>query len=298
MSLITVVIPVYNEESCLLDLHARLFQLEKSSSEQYEYLFVDDGSTDTSREIIQKLADEHENVKYLFFTRNFGHEAATTAGLDRADGDAVILIDADLQDPPEVIPELIEKWRQGYKIVYAQRRTRKEEPASRRFSAWVFYRIMQRIAKIDIPIDTGDFRLMDKVVVEQFRRFREHARFVRGLVAWTGFKEVAVPYDRDERFAGQTKYNFGKLFLLAIDAITGFSNVPLRLAALIGLVVAATSFIAAIIITIEGQNLQTAGIFFIGATQLLILSLLGEYTTRIHRQSQHRPLYIVAEKND
>jgi len=305
MPLISVVIPVYNEEHCLNQLFERLIKLE-AGEDTYEFIFVDDGSTDTSREIIRDLAEKHKQVKYLFFSRNFGHEAATTAGLDNTTGDAVVIIDADLQDPPELIPAMIEKWREGNKIVYAQRRTRKGESIHKKFSSWLFYRTIRKLCDVDIPIDTGDFRLMDKRVVEEFRRCREQNRFVRGLVAWTGFRQIAVPYDRDERYAGETKYNWAKLFMLALDATLGFSNLPLRIGILAGFLVCTISFIMIGVIVIKkifydiavpGYALMVTGMFFLGGVQLFIMGLIGEYIGRIYRQAQERPLYIIAHKS-
>jgi len=292
MALISVVISVYNEEGCLETLFERLSKLRKDSRDDYEYLFVDDGSTDRSKEILRDLAGRYENVKYLFFSRNFGHEMAISAGLDHACGDAVVIIDADLQDPPEVIGRLIEKWREGYQIVHARRRTRKGETYFKKLSSWMFYRIIRWLSPVKIPIDTGDFRLVDKCVVHQFRKCREQDRFVRGLIAWTGFRQIAVIYDRDERYAGETKYNFFKLVVLAFDAVLGFSNLPLRIGILMGLLICTLSFgiIAVIFIQkiffgmpVKGYALIVTGIFFLGGVQLSIIE---------------RPLYILAEKSE
>ena len=305
MAVISVVIPVLNEESCLEALFERLSKLGEDSSDDYEYIFVDDGSTDASQDMIRKLAAEHGQVKYLFFSRNFGHEAATTAGLDHTRGDAVVIIDADLQDPPEVIPALIAKWREGNQVVYAQRRSRKGEPWRKKLTSWLFYRTIRKLTDVDIPIDTGDFRLMDRCVVEQVRRCREKSRFVRGLVTWTGYKQVPMRYDRDERYGGETKYNTRKLLGLALDVALGFSNVPLRLGIVFGMIVCLGAFVmcANILvqkvlygIPIQGYALLVTGMFFLGGVQLLLIGLLGEYIGRIYRQSQDRPLYIVAEK--
>ncbi len=309
MSLISVVIPVFDEQECLLPLFDRLNNLSVSSmdDDKFEFIFVDDGSTDSSREIIKNLAATHSNVKYLFLSRNFGHEAATTAGLDYADGDAVVIIDADLQDPPEVIPSLIEKWRQGYQIVYAQRRSRQGEPLHNRITSWLFYRFIRKLSRVDIPVDTGDFRLIDRCVVEQFRKCREQDRFVRGLITWTGFKQTGILYDRDERFAGKTKYNTTKRMLLALDVVLGFSNLPLRIGITVGLLICLICFIVTLSIVIQklflhleipGYALIVTGIFFVGGMQLAITGLIGEYIGRIYRQSQNRPLYIISAKSD
>ncbi|HUW56757.1 MAG TPA: glycosyltransferase family 2 protein [Planctomycetota bacterium] len=307
MSRITVVIPVYNEEACLEALFERLQRLNEGQPDDYDFLFVDDGSRDNSREIIRSLAQGHPAVRYLFFSRNFGHEMATTAGLDHADGDAVVIIDADLQDPPEVIPRLVERWREGNEVVYAKRKTRKGENVLKRFTAWLFYRLINKLSDVPIPADTGDFRLMDRQVVEGFRRCRERNRFVRGLVSWTGFRQTAVEYERDARAGGETKYGFFKLLRLTFDAVTGFSSVPLRIGVMLGLVVCVVAFIQAVRIfvekmfwgiPIEGYALLATGIFFLGGVQLLVIGLLGEYIGRIYTQVQERPLYIVREKSD
>lgn len=307
MSLISIIIPVYNEAECIHALFDRLSHLERSGQDLFEYIFVDDGSTDESRSIIRKIADENDSVRHIFLSRNFGHEAATTAGLDHCSGDVVVIIDADLQDPPEVIPRLVDTWRQGYQVVYAQRTTRNGERWYKRFSAWLFYRILRKLSSVDIPADTGDFRLMDRCVVEQFRRCREHNRFVRGLVAWTGFRQTAVRYERDQRYAGETKYSMFKLFALAMDVVLGFSNVPLRLGGFAGLAVCLVCFfmIAVILvqklffgIPIKGYALLVTGIFFLGGIQLLIIGLVAEYVGRIYQQTQSRPLYIISNKSN
>ena len=307
MSLISVVIPVYNEQECLPALFERLDRLQSSGSDRYEFVFVDDGSTDESRRIIVELAARNESIKYIIFSRNFGHEIATTAGIDHAGGEAVVIIDADLQDPPELIPELVAKWRQGYQVVYAQRRSRKGEGVLKRFTSWLFYRVICRLSDVDIPADTGDFRLMDRRAVEHFRRCREQSRFVRGLVAWTGFRQTAVQYDRDQRQGGEGKYGLFKLIVLAFDAVVGFSNVPLRIGILLGLMaclfaltIAVVVFLQKLIngIPIPGYALMVTGMFFLGGVQLLMLGLLGEYIGRIYRESQRRPLYIISEKSD
>lgn len=307
MSRISVVIPVYNEQDCLEALFERLQKLNEQQPDDYDFIFVDDGSRDNSRQIIRALAEGHPHVGYLSFSRNFGHEMATTAGLDYADGDAVVIIDADLQDPPEVIPELVTRWREGNEVVYAKRKTRKGENVLKRFTSWLFYRLINRLSDVPIPADTGDFRLMDRQVVRNFRRCRERNRFVRGLVSWTGFRQTAVEYERDARAGGETKYGFFKLLRLTFDAVTGFSSVPLRLGVMLGLVVCVVAFFQGVRffvekmfwgIPIEGYALLATGIFFLGGAQLLVMGLLGEYIGRIYTQVQERPLYIVREKSD
>jgi len=306
MALISVVIPVLNEEGCLEALFDRLSAIDTADGDTYEYIFIDDGSTDDSRKIILSLADRHDSVKYILLSRNFGHEAATTAGLEHASGDAVVIIDADLQDPPEVIPKLVARWKDGIEIVYARRLTRKGEPLLKRISSWLFYRMIRRLSAVDIPVDTGDFRLIDKCVVEAFKKCREQSRFVRGLIAWTGFKQSAVEYDRDERYAGQTKYNFINLMKLALDVLIGFSNVPLRIGIVLGLLLCVISFLVTLIIAarviftdaqISGLAMLITWTHFLVGVQFLILGLVGEYVGRIFRQVQNRPLYITSQKS-
>lgn len=306
MALISVVIPVYNEQDCLETLMGRLLAVQSACGETFEFLFVDDGSSDASRDILGRLSAANQNVRTIFLSRNFGHEAATTAGIDHAGGDAVILIDSDLQDPPEVIPELIARWREGNQIVYARRRTRQGEGPMKRFTAWLFYRIIRKWAEVNIPPDTGDFRLMDRCVVQQFRRCREQNRFVRGLVAWTGFRQAEVLYDRHERFGGQTKYNFVKLLVLALDAVMGFSIKPLRMGMAMGLLVMLASLaVTAVVVAqklfgdipINGYAMLATGVFFLGGVQIFLIGLVGEYVGRTYRQVQQRPLYVVMEKS-
>lgn len=306
MSLISIVIPVYNEQDCLPALYDRLHALQQSSADSFEFIFVDDGSTDDSRKIIRAFADRRPDVKHIFFSRNFGHEMATTAGLDHAGGDAVVIIDADLQDPPEMIPSLIEEWHKGSDVVYARRLSRHGETIWKRFSAWLFYRIIRSLTDVDIPSDTGDFRLMDRRVVEHLRQCREHSRFIRGLVAWTGFRQTAVSYARDIRHAGKGKYNAARLIMLAFDAVLGFSNVPLRLGILLGAIVCLTSVglgLSVIVqklwlgLPIPGYALLVTGVYFLGGVQLFMLGLVGEYVGRAYRDAQRRPLYVIAEKS-
>jgi dolichol-phosphate mannosyltransferase len=301
----TIVIPVYNEEDNIPVLYQRLVNVMKTLPLDYEIIFVDDGSTDSSLVRIRELSRSDENVYYISFTRNFGHEAASTAGLDAAKGDCIILMDADLQDPPELIPKMIELWRQGYHLVYAKRRRRAGESLFKRISAYAFYRILNLMSDLKFPLDTGDFRLMDKVVVEDFKKCREKNRFVRGLTAWVGYNQVGIEYDRDERYAGRTKYNPLKLLLLSIDVITGFSIVPLRIVTYAGFLITALSLCMTLIVIIQkiffglnipGYALLTSGLFFLGGVQTFFLGILGEYVGRIYREVQKRPLYLIQEQ--
>ncbi len=277
-----------------------------SSDDTFEYVFVDDGSRDRSRQIILELAERSDCVRYVLFSRNFGHEAATTAGTDHASGEAVVIIDADLQDPPEVILDLVGRWREGADVVYAQRKVRQGETVFKRFSSWLFYRLISWLSNVNIPVDTGDFRLMDRKVVEHFRRCREQNRFVRGLVAWTGFKQVAHPYERDQRHGGETKYNVFKLVPLAFDAVLSFSDVPLRLGVYVGLFVCLAALALGVVEVIQklffgiqqtGYAFIATGIFFLGGVKIFMVGLMGEYVGRIYRQTQQRPLYIVEDKH-
>jgi dolichol-phosphate mannosyltransferase len=306
MALISVIVPVYNEAKCLKDLAIRLFNLEKAVDDSFEYIFVNDGSSDESLEILHSLEKTKANVKYISFSRNFGHEAATTAGIDHTSGDAIIIIDADLQDPPELIPELIQKWKQGYHVVYAQRKNRKGERNLTKLTSWLFYRVFRSISNIDIPLDTGDFRLIDRCVADQLLICRERNRFIRGLVSWIGYKQAPVFYDRDERFAGQTKYNLIKRALLAMDAFLGFSTVPLRIVLIFGVLVCFFSIVMLGVIIIQklffampikGYALLASAIFFLSGVQLFVMGLVGEYVGRIYTHAQNRPLYVISEKS-
>lgn len=303
--LCSVVIPIYNEEDNLELLHSRLSTTLSSIEVDREIIFVNDGSTDGSLAIIKKLSTADNTVRYVSFSRNFGHEAATTAGLDRAQGDVVIIMDGDLQDPPELIEPMIEKWREGAHVINAKRKRREGESFFKRSTSSVFYRLVNKLSDVPIPRDVGDFRLMDKSVVYAFRQCREYNRFVRGLVAWLGYNQVTLEYDRPPRHAGTTKYGFWRLLFLSFEAITSFSVFPLRVATLLGLGCTFTSVlvVCAVVVrklfygfTIPGYVLTTGGLFFLGGVQLLILGILGEYVGNIYRQVQQRPLYIVQEE--
>jgi glycosyltransferase involved in cell wall biosynthesis len=305
--LCSIVIPVYNEDENLELLHQRLSAVMSNLPEvAYEIIFVDDGSSDNSLTIMKKLSAKDETVKYVSFSRNFGHEAATTAGLDRALGDVVVIMDADLQNPPELISQMIEKWRVGAQVVLAKRRHREGVSKFKRFTSFAFYRLLNKLSEITIPKDVGDFRLMDKSVVNAFRQFREYNRFVRGLIAWLGFNQATIEYDCPPRHAGVSKYGFWKLSLLFVDSISSFSIIPLRVATFLGFGVTIISalVVAAVVIhkiflglAIPGYALTTSGLFFLGGVQMLILGILGEYMGKIYRQVQQRPLYIVKEES-
>ncbi|HEY1685271.1 MAG TPA: glycosyltransferase family 2 protein [Tepidisphaeraceae bacterium] len=302
---LSVVIPLLNERENLRPLYAQLKEAFSPVAEQLEIIFVDDGSTDGSAEGLREIAKEDANVRALILSRNFGHEAASTAGLDAAMGDAIVLMDADLQDPPQTVVQMIEAWKRGNQIVVAVRRKRHGESVFKKFTSWLFYRIFNYISDVPFPKDAGDFRLIDRSVLDALKQMREQDRFVRGLVAWTGFKTAKVEYDRPARHAGKTKYNPIKLFLLSLDVAVGFSTKPLRLATGLGFIVTLVSLEEATRILVEkiiwgiplpGYALQTVGLFFLGGVQMLLLGVIGEYIGRIYRHSQNRPLYIVGER--
>jgi glycosyltransferase involved in cell wall biosynthesis len=279
----------------------------KKLGESWELVIVDDGSKDRTAEILLQFAKKDKHIRPVIFARNFGHQIAVTAGMEYARGQAVILVDADLQDPPEVIPELIANWRDGYEVVYAVRRQRKGESFFKRATAAAFYRVINRITEVDIPLDTGDFRLMDRRVVDVLNQMPEHHRFLRGMSAWVGFRQVGVPYDRSPRFAGQTHYPLKSMLRLALTAITGFSFFPLQLATYIGFVSAGLALlgIAAVIVlrlsgneAFLGQASTLIAVLFFGGVQLISLGTLGEYIGRVYDEARGRPLYIVRSGPD
>lgn len=304
--LVSVVVPVYNEEECLNALHQRLTAVLECLREDYEILFINDGSKDSSLYLLRGLRDKDPRVGYYSFSRNFGHESATTCGLLKARGQTVILIDADLQDPPELIPEMVERWREGYDIVYAQRRTRAGESWFTRATSHLFYRTYRWLARVEIPVDTGDFRLMDRKVVDAFASLPERSRFVRGMISWTGFRQTAILFDRDPRLAGQTKYNFLKRLRLAADAFCGMSVLPLRGITYLGLLMGVASLLTGIgsaFATVlfgwaGGSWYVAAAAFFFSGVQLLSVGLVGEYVGRIYLEVQQRPVFIVAEADE
>ena len=304
MAKISIVTPVYNESGSLPELYRRVCQVMDSIGDTWELILIDDGSTDGSSTIIRSLASQDPCVRPVIFTRNFGHQIAVTAGLDYSRGDAVVIIDSDLQDPPEVINELVDRWREGYEVVYAVRTERQGESWFKLFTASLFYRLVFRITDVDIPLDSGDFRLLDRKVVNVLNKMRERHRFLRGMSAWVGFRQSGVPYRRAPRFAGETKYPFKKMFRLAINAITGFSYFPLQLATYIGFISAGISllFIPVVIIlriagsqAFFGQASTLIAVLFLGGVQLISLGILGEYIGRLYDEAKGRPLYIVRE---
>lgn len=300
----SVIAPIFNEAESMPELYRRVSEVMDSTGEPWELILIDDGSSDDSTRLMQELAKQDARVRPVIFARNFGHQIAVTAGLDYARGDAVVIIDSDLQDPPEVIPDLIAKWREGYEVVYAVRAEREGESWFKLWTASLFYRMIYRITDVKIPLDTGDFRLMDRKVVNVMKRMRERDRFLRGMSAWVGFKQVGVPYKRAARFAGSTKYPFKKMFRLAMNAITGFSYFPLQLATYIGFIAAGLSILLIPVvilirlltrIELTGQATTLVAVLFLGGVQLISLGILGEYLGRVYDEVRGRPLYVVSQ---
>jgi glycosyltransferase involved in cell wall biosynthesis len=299
----SIVAPIYNELENLPELHRRVREAMLKMKATWELILVDDGSSDGSTERILELAKQDQHIRAVIFARNFGHQVAITAGWDYARGDAVVIIDADLQDPPEVIPDLIAKWAEGFEVVYAVRAEREGETWFKKTTAALFYRIVHRITDVKIPVDTGDFRLMDRKVVEVLKTMREKHRFPRGMSAWVGFRQIGVPYKRAARQFGVTKYPFSKMVKLALNAITGFSYFPLQLATYFGLAAAGLAIIAIPVVILRlvghgaflGQATTLLSVLFLGGVQLIFLGVLGEYLGRIYDEVKGRPLYIVRQ---
>jgi len=300
---ISIVVPFLNEKENLPVLLERMIAVFAGRTEDWELLLVDDGSTDGSAEWAVGQTKANEHVRVLRLSRNFGHQLAITAGLDRADGDAVIVMDADLQDPPEVIPALIDKWQEGTDVVYAIRRSRSGETWLKKFLAASFYRVFRRLAKVNIPMDAGDFRLVDRCVVEVLKEMRELHRFMRGLTCWVGYRQGSVEYDRAARFAGETKYPVWKSARLAFDAITSFSASPLRWIAVLGLGVCLVAVLWVLYVMVQtvvnpgsmepGWASIIAVMVFLGGVQLMSMGMLGQYVSRIFEEGKRRPLYLV-----
>lgn len=300
----SIIVPMYNEEEVIEYTYDRLKQVMDCTKEPYELIFVNDGSHDRTVELITMICDFDPNVRLINFSRNFGHQIAISAGMDYAHGDAVVVIDADLQDPPEVILEMIAKWKEGYEVVYGKRLKRKGETLFKKLTAKIFYRTLRIMTNVDIPVDTGDFRLIDRKVCDVLRGLKEKNRFVRGLVSWIGFRQTMVEYEREERFAGETKYPLKKMISFAIDGITSFSYKPLKIATYVGFTLSLTSFLYLIVVifqklfigsTVAGwASIVAVNLLFNGII-LMLLGLIGEYIGRIYDESKNRPLYIVRE---
>lgn len=301
----SIVAPNFNEAPTLKEYYRRVREVMDETGDSWELLLIDDGSTDGSTDIIRELAQEDPRVRPVIFARNFGHQIAVTAGLDFSRGSAVVIMDADLQDPPEVIPDLIAKWREGYEVVYAVRTEREGESWFKLATASLFYRLIYRITDVDIPLDAGDFRLMDRKVVNVLKQMRERHRFLRGMSAWVGFHQVGVPYRRAARYAGETKYPLKKMLKFASDAVTGFSFFPLQVATYLGFISAGISILAIPIVAairlwgteepLLGQATTLIAVLFLGGVQLISLGILGEYIGRLYDEAKDRPLYIVRE---
>ncbi len=301
----SIIAPIFNEFENIPELYRRVSEVMDTTGEAWEFILVDDGCTDGSTDRIRELAVKDGRVRPVIFARNFGHQIAVTAGMDYARGDAVVIIDADLQDPPEVIIELANKWKEGYEVVYAVRAEREGETRFKLWTASLFYRLIYRITDVKIPLDTGDFRLIDRKVVNVMNGMREKHRFLRGMGAWVGFKQIGVEYKRAARFSGETKYPLKKMLRLAINAITGFSYFPLQLATYFGFLSAGLAILAIpIIVTLrlagethffEGQTTTLVAVLFLGGVQLISLGILGEYIGRIYDEAKGRPLYIVRD---
>ena len=300
----SIVAPIYNELGNLPELYRRVKETMDANGESWELVLVDDGSSDGSTEKIRQLAQTDPRVRPVIFSRNFGHQIAITAGWDYARGDAVVIIDADLQDPPEVILDLARKWKEGYEVVYAVRAEREGESWFKKFTASMFYRIIYRITDVKIPVDTGDFRLMDRKVVDVLKQMGERHRFPRGMSAWVGFKQIGVEYKRAARFAGETKYPFNKMLRLALNAITSFSYFPLQVATFFGFFSAGLAILAIPVVIylrmagipqFTGQATTLIAVLFLGGVQLISLGILGEYIGRLYDEAKGRPLYIVRD---
>ncbi|MBI4790621.1 MAG: glycosyltransferase family 2 protein [Chloroflexi bacterium] len=301
----SIIAPCYDEEGVLRELYRRITEVMARTGESWELILVNDGSRDRTPQMIRELRAADPRVKVLDLTRNFGHQIAVSAGLDYAQGDAAIIIDADLQDPPELILQMIAKWKEGFEVIYAVRTARKGESWFKEFTAKLFYRIIYRSTDVKIPLDTGDYRLMDRKVVAAMKQMKERHRFIRGMTSWVGFKQTGVEYVREERFAGATHYPFRKMLKFALDAITGYSYAPLQLATLLGFVTAGLSAVAVLIVIyarlfmghteFQGQATTLVAVLFLGGVQLITLGIIGEYLGRIYDEVKQRPLYLLRD---
>ena len=304
----SIVVPMFNEEEVIQQTYEVLKAVMDRTEELYELVFVNDGSRDRTEEIVNEICNMDKRVRLINFSRNFGHQIAISAGMDHADGDAIIVIDADLQDPPEVMLEMIAKWKQGYDVVYGRRKKRKGETWFKKVTAALFYRFLRSMTSVDLPVDSGDFRLIDRKVCTVLSGLTERNRYIRGLVSWVGFKQTSVEYIREERFAGETKYPLRRMIAFALDAITSFSYKPLKMAIYLGFTISALSFFYLLLIlyqrlftdtTIVGWTSIVAMNLLFNGIMLIILGIIGEYIGRIYDESKNRPLYIIRDvRND
>ncbi len=303
---ISVIIPVYNEENNIQTLYDRLSQVMQNLNVTYELIFVNDGSKDASIGLIKVLSKKYAEVKYIDFSRNFGHQIAVTAGLDKTSGNAVVIIDADLQDPPELIAEMYQKRNEGFEVIYAKRKNRKGESFLKLLTAKAFYRILAKMTSISIPVDTGDFRMIDQKIVEVLREMPEKNKYLRGQISWVGFNQTFVEYDRQERQAGATGYTYRKMLHFALDGITAFSDVPLKVVTYFGFMVSIIAFFVAIYAllakfvwenSVPGWTSLMIAILFIGGIQMIAIGIIGEYLSRMNHNIRNRPLYIIRESN-
>ena len=303
---LSVIIPSYNEERNVGIMHERLTKTLPEITDSYEMIFVNDCSKDQTLLRIKELAERDSHVKYLSFSRNFGHQIAVSAGLDFCTGKAVVIIDGDLQDPPELISKMYERYKEGYKVVYAKRKTREGETWFKKATAKIFYRLLASMTSIDIPVDVGDFRLIDRVIVEHLRNMPEKSKYIRGQIAWIGYKQTFVEYHRDARLYGTTNYPLKKMLRFALDGITAFSDKPLKIASGLGIFSAIVSLLALVYAlvshfcfhaTITGWTSLILSVLFIGGVQLITIGIIGEYIARINNDVRNRPLYILDEKN-
>ena len=297
--------PVFNEEEGIAHCHARLTDVLSATGESYEIIYIDDGSKDRSADMLREMyAADPDHIVVLRLSRNFGHQTAVTAGMEGSRGEAVVIIDADLQDPPELIPDMLALWRQGYQVVYGVRRSREGETGFKLATASLFYRLINSLSEVQIPLDTGDFRLLDKTIIQAFRRMPERQRLLRAMSSWIGYSQIGLPYDRHRRFAGHTKYPLSKMLSLAMDGIVSFSTVPLRLVAYLGFSSAAIAIIGIIYSLIvrllshswvQGWAISFIGMLFMSGLQMLCIGILGEYIGRIYTESKQRPLFLLRE---
>lgn len=301
----SIIVPLYNEELVIRETYRRLKKVMNSTKEPYEIIFVNDGSKDKTVEMVKEICSMDVSIKLLSFSRNFGHQVAITAGMEHSSGQAIIVIDADLQDPPEVMLKMIEKWKEGYDVVYGKRLKRNGETFFKKFTAKMFYKILRNMSDVDIPTDAGDFRLIDRKVCEALKSLPEHNRYVRGLVSWIGFKQTGVEFVREERFAGETKYPLKKMLKLAFDGITAFSYKPLKIAASLGSIATISGFVYLLVLLLEklftsiaisGWAVAIAAMLFLSGLILVTLGIIGEYIGRIYDEAKGRPIYIIGEK--